>query len=216
MLNTQDGTEEWPSQRTSVVDRWGCPSYAVPHHAMPEEFPTPLRSTYWVLPRQFLAGEYPGEVELDLTDKKIRALIGAGIRTFVDLTDEGEVNEDAKAIPAYRSILRRVSEEESVQTTYANIPIEDRGVPSPWTLRCILDVVDRSIADENPVFVHCWAGRGRTGTVVGCYLKRHGLAQDSDVVQKLAELRKDVPNGRETSPHTREQIRMVVNWRQGA
>lgn len=180
---------------------------------MPEKSLAPLSATYWVLPGLFLAGEYPGEVEPALTQKKLRALINGGIRTFVDLTDEGEINEDAKIIPAYRSILREVSNEESVQTTYANIPIEDRDVPSPWTLRCILDVIDRSIADENPVFVHCWAGRGRTGTVVGCYLKRHGIAQDSNVIQKLAELRKDVPTSKEISPHTKEQIRLVTTWK---
>lgn len=182
---------------------------------MPDVHPTPLRGTYWVVPDHFLAGEYPGEVEPELTERRLRAIIGAGVKTFVDLTDEDEINEDAKMIPSYRGILRRVSEQESVRTTYAKIPIEDRGVPSPWTLRCILDVIDRSIADENPVFVHCWAGRGRTGTVVGCYLKRHGFAQEGDVIEKLAQLRKDVPNGRETSPHTQEQIRMVVAWKKG-
>jgi protein-tyrosine phosphatase len=113
------------------------------------------------------------------------------------------------------SILRQVSDAESIQTTYANIPVEDRGVPSPWTLRCILDVIDRSIADENPVYVHCWAGRGRTGTVVGCYLKRHGKAVDMDVIQKLAALRRGTPNGKETSPQTKEQVRMVTNWKKG-
>lgn len=184
---------------------------------MPEEasIEVPLVGTYWILPERFLAGEYPGENDPELTHKRLRALIARGIRTFVDLTDEGEINEDAKLVPPYRSILRQVSEEESVQTTYANIPIEDRGVPSPWTLRCILDVIDRSLADENPVYVHCWAGRGRTGTVVGCYLKRHGLAEDKDVIQKLAFLRRGAPNGKETSPHTNEQIRMVTNWKKG-
>jgi hypothetical protein len=182
---------------------------------MPDLQPTPLRGTYWVLPNQFLAGEYPGEVEPVLTERKLRALIGAGVRTFVDLTEEDELFEGVKVIPRYRSILRQVCEAESIQTTYANIPIDDRGVPSLWTMRCILDVIDRSIDDENPVFVHCSAGRGRTGTVVGCYLKRHGLAEDGDVIHKLAQLRKDVPNGRETSPHTKEQIRMVVTWKTG-
>jgi len=182
---------------------------------MPEEIPTPLRGSYWVVPGQLLAGEYPGEVEPEMTDKRLRAFLAGGIRTFVDLTDEGEINEDAKVIPAYRSILRQASEEAFVQTTYANIPIEDRGVPSPWTMRCILDVIDRSLSDENPVYVHCWAGRGRTGTVVGCYLKRHGLAGDAEVIPMLAQMRRDVPNGRETSPHTKDQIRMVTTWKKG-
>ena len=183
--------------------------------AMPEGHPTPFPGSYWVLSDQFLAGEYPAEVDPEMTRKRLRALLARGIRTFIDLTDEGEVNEDAKVIPPYRSVLRQVSEEESVQTTYANIPVEDRGVPSPWTLRCVLDVIDRSIADENPVYVHCWAGRGRTGTVVGCYLKRHAIAGDTDVIQKLAYLRRSTSNGKETSPHTKEQIRMVTNWKKG-
>jgi hypothetical protein len=182
---------------------------------MPEEHPTPFPGSYWVLPEQLLAGEYPGEVDPEMTRKRLQALIARGIRAFIDLTDEDEVTEDAKIIPPYRSVLRQVSEQESVQPTYANIPVEDRGVPSPWTLRCILDVIDRSIADENPVYVHCWAGRGRTGTVVGCYLKRHGMAEDTDVIQKLAALRRGTPNGRETSPHTKEQVRMVRNWKKG-
>jgi len=62
------------------------------------------------VPDQFLAGEYPGEVEPEMTRGRLRGLIARGIRTFVDLTDEGEVNEDAKPIPPYRSILRQVSE----------------------------------------------------------------------------------------------------------
>jgi protein tyrosine/serine phosphatase len=182
---------------------------------MSEQHPTPFSASYWVLPGQLLAGEYPGDIDPERTQTRLRSLIGAGIKTFIDLTDEDEVSEDAKVIPAYRSVLRRLSEEQSIQTTYANIPIEDRGVPSPWTLRCILDVIDRSISDENPVYVHCWAGRGRTGTVIGCYLKRHSMATDADVIQKLATLRRGTPNGGETSPHTKEQITMVTNWMKG-
>ena len=100
---------------------------------MLEETQTPYPGSYWVLPELFLAGEYPGEVDPEMTSRRLRGLVARGIRTFIDLTDEDEVSEDAKVIPPYRSILRQISETESVQTTYANIPVEDRGVPSPWT-----------------------------------------------------------------------------------
>jgi len=171
----------------------------------------PFRNSYWVVPDQFLAGEYPGDASGDAVKKYLAALLDVGIRTFVDLTDEDEINEDAKPVPAYRPLLRDLAEERRIEITYARVPIQDRGIPSVWALRCILDVIDRSIADENPVFIHCWAGRGRTGTVVGCYLKRHELATEQNVIETIAELRRLMPAGRDSSPHTPEQVRMVKN-----
>ena len=176
----------------------------------------PFPNSYWVVTCQLLAGEYPGDADRDIAAKRLSLLLDAGIRTFIDLTDEDEINEDAKPVPGYRALLRELSEQRRIEIPYARIPIQDRGIPSVWTLRCILDVIDRAVTDENPVFVHCWAGRGRTGTVVGGYLKRHDLATDQNVVEKIMELRCRMPNGRDDSPHTPEQLRMVKHWKKGA
>lgn len=176
----------------------------------------PLSTTYWVLPGQFLAGDHPGDPNSEFARKRLITLLDGGIRTFLDLTEEDEINEDAKLVPGYWAQLRGLIEERRTDVTYMRIPVTDRGVPSVWMMRRILDVIEKSIADENPVFLHCWAGRGRTGTAVGCFLKRRSLASDNDVIQKIAHLRRLVPTGRETSPHTAEQVRMVKNWKQGA
>lgn len=178
--------------------------------------PVPLPNTYWVIPSQVLTGEYPGHFDEGVTGKKLCALVDAGVRTFVDLTDEDETQAVTKRVLSYRVLLRQLAEDRRIEVTYARIPIRDGGIPSVWTLRCILDVIDRSVADENPVFVHCWAGRGRTGVVVGCYLKRHQLATDHNVVEKIAELRRLMPCGGEPSPQTAEQVRMVRTWKIGA
>ena len=175
---------------------------------------TPLLNTYWTLPKRFLAGAHPGHVDEEVTKKRLLALLDADIRTFIDLTEEGEINEDAKVVLGYWGLLRDLAEDRRLEITYLRVPIPDRGVPSVWTMRRILDVVDRSLADENSVFVHCWAGRGRTGTVVGCFLKRHGLATEEDVIRKIAALRAQMPTGRESSPHTSAQVRMARNWKQ--
>lgn len=52
--------------------------------------------------------------------------------------------------------------------------------PTVDQMRAILDAIDR--AAGSIVYVHCWGGHGRTGTVAGCYLVRHG----QDTRQSLA------------------------------
>src|SRR5713101_3512118 len=146
----------------------------------------PYPNTYWVVPGQFLAGEHPGDLSDNILMARLSALLESGIRTFVDLTEEREMEP-------YYNFLRDLAEERAVEVTSIRIPIPDRRVPSVGALRCILDVIDRSIADDGAVFVHCFAGIGRTGTVVGCYLQRHELVTQSDVIKKIAQLRRFMP-----------------------
>jgi hypothetical protein len=129
---------------------------------MTENNPTsPLANTYWVVPGQFLAGEHPGDADEEIAGRRLSALRDAGIRTFIDLTAECEINEDAKPVPPYSSLLRSLADGHRFEITYMRIPISDQGIPSVWTMRCILDVLDRSISDENPVYVHCWSAGGQ-------------------------------------------------------
>ena len=169
----------------------------------------PLENSYWVTPGRFLAGEHPAGGFGETTEQRLTALLAAGIRTFIDLTEEHELD-------AYAMTLRGLAEAQELEVTYLRIPIPDRGVPSVWTLRRILDVIDGSVRDERPVYVHCFAGIGRTGTVVGCHLRRHARAKLGEVVAGIVALRQGMPIGREASPHTAEQVQMVEGWKEGA
>jgi protein-tyrosine phosphatase len=91
------------------------------------------------------------------------------------------------------------------------MPIRDLSVPTPQAMRVILDEMDRSISVDTPVYIHCWGGRGRTGTVVGCYLVRHGLT-GMEALKRIRELRGNEPTGHLPSPQTREQEEMVLSW----
>ena len=51
-------------------------------------------------------------------------------------------------------------------------------------MNAVLDMLDTALQAGQAVYLHCWAGIGRTGTVVGCYLVRHGLTGE----QALARL----------------------------
>ena len=77
----------------------------------------------------------------------------------------------------------------------------------------ILNQIDMCINYDKPVYLPCWGGKGRTGTVVGCYLARHGMDAGSDVIDMIKELRKNTVDFSDPSPETRKQINMVINWR---
>jgi protein-tyrosine phosphatase len=78
----------------------------------------------------------------------------------------------------------------------------------------ILDDIDGEIDGGATVYVHCWGGVGRTGTVVGCWLMRHGL-DDGDPIRRIAELRRAASAAPAPSPQTSAQRAMVGAWKRG-
>ena len=141
----------------------------------------------------FLAGAYPG------SQAAVEALEHAGVTVFLDLTHPSD------PLDAYEPHLvhaRRVAE-----------PIPDMGTPTDGQVIRILDAVDDARADGGTVYVHCWGGVGRTGTVVGCWLVRHRLDR-GDPIAAIAALRVSLPGAR-PSPETSAQAALVRGWRAG-
>ena len=169
----------------------------------------PYPNTFWVVSHKFLAGEHPCHGNEDVDSERLTGLLLAGTRTFIDLTEEDEV-------PSYHGLLRHLAEGRRLHANYVRIPIPDGDVPAMRTVKFILDVIDRSLEDSSGVFVHCLAGRGRTGVVVGCFLRRHALATPAEVIVKISDLRKGMPTARETCPNAPEQAALVERWHTGA
>jgi protein-tyrosine phosphatase len=80
-------------------------------------------------------------------------------------------------------------------------------------MRAALNFIDGELEANRGVYVHCFGGIGRTGTVVGCWLLRHGLASRDNVEEVLARLRlKDTERASRRSPETDIQRRFMTNW----
>jgi len=172
---------------------------------MPKPLERPIPDSYWVRPSQLLAGKYPGSRSDEKAQQKLRQLLEAGVTFFLDLT---EVQEGLKP---YALLLQEEAASLDRSVVHRRTPIRDGGIPTPEAMAHILDTIDKALEEGHTVYVHCWGGVGRTGTVVGCYVVRHGMSGEQALTE-IARLREGTPDGWRRAPETDVQHQMVRNW----
>ena len=162
----------------------------------------PLNQSYEVSSNGIIyAGEYPGDKNGEFARHKIEQMYHFGIRHFVDLTVEGELCPYSHLLPS--------------DTTYTRFPIRDCGAPkSIESVQRLLLRIEELKKMDGYVYVHCWGGVGRTGTIVACYLSQNW--EESDLIHTLEALRRnfsEMPKSayRET-PETKEQIDFIEQF----
>ena len=169
---------------------------------MTAELPTP--QCYWV-DSGFLAGNYPRTRDSDSSREKFRSILDAGVTCFVDLTTPHDPLEP------YDHLLAELADGATIRESH---PVTDMSIPdSREQTRAILDTIDRVRDEGGIVYLHCWGGIGRTGTIVGCWLVRHGMTSEN-ALDRVAELWTSRPDSDwSTSPQTEPQFRYVREWR---
>lgn len=168
----------------------------------------PIAASYWVTEQRLLAGEYPGAAEEPRARAKLRKLLDAGVTFFVDLTEPGEL------VP-YAPLLADEAKTRSRELVHRRLPVRDLDVPSAAEMAAILDEIDGAHAAGHVVYVHCWGGVGRTGTVVGCHLVRHG-STGVDALARVQKLLGATSKAARRSPETEAQRALVRAWREPA
>ena len=112
----------------------------------------------------------------------------------------------------YEEQMKSIAESMGVDVNFERIPIKDMRTSSRIEMIQTLDRIGESIEHGRPVYIHCWGGRGRTGTVVRCYLARHWYASGQKVIGFINDLRRNTEDHNQPSPETPGQIDMVLSW----
>lgn len=166
----------------------------------------PIPDSYWVEPGRLLAGEYPGSRTDEGARRKLQQLLAAGVALFLDLTEEAEYG-----LRPYAPLLDEVALAGGGPVVHRRMPIPDGGTPTVEEMGRILDTIDAALEGGHTVYVHCWGGIGRTGTVAGCYLVRHGMS-GRQALAEIARRRDGTPDGHRPSPENEEQAQRILTW----
>ncbi|MEW5309729.1 MAG: hypothetical protein WDW38_001591 [Sanguina aurantia] len=151
--------------------------------------PTPWSN--WVIPGRVIAGAYPASLDDAETERILSTMLELGMNTFVCLQAEVNINTPEHAwraghglrpyIKDAQKILSKAHETGSPRITqqkidFLHLPIIDGNVTTDSALnRLAEDVMERVVRGEK-LYIHCWGGHGRTGTLVAVMLGRlYGL-----------------------------------------
>jgi hypothetical protein len=173
----------------------------------------PFNRSYWADPGRLLAGFYPGDEDSGTADRKLTGLLECGVSHIINLMEADEVNRDGKRFASYESRFRELGEKRGIITTCRRFPIVDQSTPSVADMRVILDELVE-LTSTGTAYVHCWGGRGRTGTVVGCYLRRMRGLTGAEALSLLAELTAHEAGAFGRTPEMACQRKFVEQWRE--
>ena len=161
----------------------------------------PIRNSYVAFDRVY-AGEYPGDCDEKNAVMKIGRFERFGITHFIDLTEEGELRPYAQLLAPEMHHLR--------------FPIHDVSVPANTeSVKELIEKIEGILnADgRNNVYIHCWGGVGRTGTIVGCLLCQHHHYDYEETMRALRRAYADCPKSAlRTTPETKEQCDFIARF----
>ncbi len=119
----------------------------------------PVPGTHWVMPN-VLCGKSAGT----MNDRELQALVTAGVETFVCL-QTSYLEYGCQNYPSTLSRLKLPANHRTLR--FLHCPIPDFGILADGSMLALVSELIRCLTvDGSVIYIHCYGGHGRTGTVV--------------------------------------------------
>lgn len=158
----------------------------------------PHKNSYCVIADKVYAGEYAGD--LSNPREKINQICNFGITHFIDLTEDGELKPYVQLLPP--------------DARYLRFPIKDVSVPPSYKrVYQLMGYINSVISNQkNKVYIHCWGGVGRTGTIVGCLYEYLGEDFEAAMTHLRNAFMECPKSAYRHTPETTEQMDFIRNF----
>ena len=172
----------------------------------------PFERAYWVIPGKLMAGEIPSAREEAIRKNKVQNFVNMGFNTIINLMEPDEKTFSGELLVDYTSELHEYAKSFEKKIKVYHFPIKDLSITTPERMNQILTQIFSEIEAGKKVYVHCWGGVGRTGTVIGCFLLEQKMATPENVIETIAYLKRTTSIADRRSPETDEQLDFILNW----
>lgn len=135
----------------------------------------------WVIENQLAGGGLP------ITLDQFKWLIDHGIRTIVTVR---EVPLPLEWIQRFTQ-TKGPKDSSTISTiSYLHVPVEDYKAPTMDQIKSTVSYIENEVSsNRGSIFVHCAAGKGRTGTILAAYLLKKDRLSAEATLRRLRSLR---------------------------
>jgi len=147
----------------------------------------PTGESNWVIRNFLIAGAFPAAKSDDDTNALLNKILDANIDTFVCLQAEYNNNTYGSQYicrPYYEDILKifKNKGKDPSSIIFEHCPIVDCKITNDETVIILAKKIVKMMEEGRKIYLHCWGGHGRTGTLVCIILH---LIYKIDAVESL-------------------------------